>query len=253
MKNLLTMGVVSVLMLLIVRPATADMLTGDVYTKGFIAKFSDNGTTKDVYVSPMDVHNQTTGDNFAAFCGDFRVNTSDAFSSTGQEYGQHALDSSTLTIYSDFQKTAIDSLFGNVYDSTFNLDGTMLNETMAIALQICVWEILTEGSGVLDILDGTFQMVSNLNPDVLALVEDWMAALMGDTSWDLLGYDYTQYDIDVYVADGGTQASQTLIDVNPNSPVTPEPSTWAIFGVGLAGLAFAASKRRRERLFLQQA
>ncbi len=250
---ILSMAVLSAF-LMNAQPASADLLTGDVFTTGFIAQFSDNGVVENVYASPIKLNNLTSGETLAAFCGDFRVSTSPTFSTTGQEYGSFGLNSPELTIYTDLQKAAIDSLFGNVYASAFDLDGTILDQTVAIAMQICLWEVLTESSSTLNILNGSFKMISNLDPTVLNLVNSWSSALMGNTSWESLGYDYTHYALDVYVADGGTQASQTLINVNPHSmPVTPEPSTLAILGIGIVGLAFPLARRMRRQPLLQRA
>lgn len=250
--NLILAMVVLSAFMMIARPASADLLTGDVFSTSIIAQFSDNGTTGNVYVSPMKVNNLTSGETMAAFCGDFRTNTSSAFSTTGQEYGSFGLKSSDLTIYTDLQKTAIDSLFGNVYDSAFNLDGTIIDQAVAVAMQICLWEILSESSGTLDISTGSFKLVSSIDHSVLDLVNSWSSALMGSTSWESLGYDYTHYAIDVYVADGGMTASQTLINVNPNSPVTPEPATWAIIGLGMVGLTIPLVRRMRRQPLLQR-
>ncbi len=247
MKTKLITSVVglAIFFCMLIAQVQADMLSGGVTDTGTIAKFRDGSSEKSVYVSPMEVQNATTGESFLAFCGDFRVNTSSGFGSSGEPYGNYSLDSADLTIYSDFQKTAIDSLFGNTYSSAFDMDGDMTNVALAKALQLCIWEILTETSGGLDLLSGDFLMLSGISDEIAGYANDFISALNGDITWDSIGYDYTHYEIDVWVAEGGTSASQTLINVKPNA--TPEPATALIVGVGTLFGASILRRRHRNR------
>jgi hypothetical protein len=64
---------------------------------------------------------------------------------------------------------------------------------------------------------------------------------------------FVDYDLTVYVAEGGKSVSQTLISVTgspnreeppPTVTMTPEPTTIVIVGLGIAGAAVAYRRRK---------
>ncbi len=224
----------------------ADMLSGEIVLNK-TSSIVNNGSSQNIYVTPMLVDNHTTGQTLLAFCGDFTVNTSSAFgSSTGQAYNASSLFSPTLTIYSDLQKSRINDLFSYTYALGFDLDGTVISSTYAQSLQLAVWEILTETANTLNILKDSFYG-ANLTSAVSTATNSWLSAISGQVTWDSLGLSATEYDMTVYVANGGKNVSQTLISITAPSTApstTPEPASLAIFAVGAAA-AFPFLRRRK--------
>jgi hypothetical protein len=80
-------------------------------------------------------------------------------------------------------------------------------------------------------------------------------AVLGNADWYSMGMgDFTDYDLSVYVAEGGKQNSQTLISVtasynreDPPPTATPEPTTMLVVGLGLAGLGLARRSMRNKK------
>ena len=218
--------------------ANADMLRGDVVLNS-TATIWNNGVSQGAYVTPMSINNLTTNQTLMAFCGDFTVGTSSAFSSSaGEAYGAHSLFSPTLALYSDLQKSQINDLFSYTYASAFDLSGNVINSVYAQALQLVVWEILTETGSGWNILSGSFY-ATGLGSGVAAATNSWLDVLSGTSTWESLGFtDAINYDMTVYVAEGGSHASQTLISITgPPPPVVPEPATMLIFGIGAVAAA----------------
>ena len=210
-----------------------DMLRGDVVLNS-TATIWNNGVSQGTYVTPMKVGNLTTDQTLLAFCGDFTVSTTPAFNSpTGEAYGANSLFSPTLTLYSDLQKSLINDLFSYTYASTFDLDGNVINSVYAQALQLSIWEILMESESSWSILSGSFY-ATGLASGVAATTNDWLDVLSGASTWESLGFTTAiDYDLTVYVAEGGVNASQTLISITgPPTTATPEPATMLIFAIG---------------------
>ena len=233
--------------------ARADFLTGNVAMTTW-STLSGSGIQESVYVTPMRVTNNTTEQkDFLLFCGDFFTSTTSAYSSAaGQEYNAVALASSTIDFYSDLQKSQINDLFGHTYATAFDLDGNILNGTYAQAIQLSIWSILHEETDNYNILEGSFRLTANYNMAVVEATNALLSAVLGEVDWSVLGMDeYVDYDLTVYVAEGGKSVSQTLISVtgSPNREelpaVVPEPATMLIVGLGLAGLGFARRSRKQ--------
>ena len=233
--------------------AHADFLTGNVAMTTW-STLNGNGIQESVYVTPMRVTNNTTEQkDFLLFCGDFFTSTTSAYSSAaGQEYNAVALGSSTIDFYTDLQKERINDLFGHSYASAFDLEGNILNNIYAQAIQLSIWSILHEETDNYNILEGSFHLTSNYTAAVVDATNALLSAVMGDIEWSSIEMgEFVDYDLTVYVAEGGKTVSQTLISVtsSPNREelpnVVPEPATMLIVGLGLAGLSFARRSRKQ--------
>jgi hypothetical protein len=231
--------------------ARADYLTGNIAQNTWSTLTTSSGV-HNVYVTPMRVTNNTTEQNdFLLFCGDFFTPTSVAYGSAeGQAYNAFAMASSSIDFYSDVQKSRINDLFGYSYASAFDLNGNILNGVYAQAIQLSVWSILHEETDNYNILGGSFRLSSNYNVEVVNATNALLSAVVGEIDWSTLGMcDFIDYDLTVYVADGGRHFSQTLISVtgSPNreeAHATPEPATMVVVGLGIAGLGALAARRR---------
>lgn len=203
---------------------------------------------------PVKITNHDTGQQFIAFCGDFTTPVSNGFwqETVGQCYDAYAVEDAY--IYTELQRTHINDLFSYAYSTAFDLDGNVIDVKNAQAFQITLWEMLTETTSTLDITSGTFRLTKDTTSKVATTANQWLNALMnGEDGWMALGLSAISYDVTVYIAEGGSHVSQTMISVVrppvptiPRAPAgTPEPATLVVFGLGLMGLGLAQTRRQK--------
>lgn len=239
--------------------ATEDAKRNPAHFFKFLNDTDNNGWH---YAESIVTTNADTEQVFRAFCVDRGTYTSEGFNdpTVGQEYGATTLNSPTMTLYTQTQKEALNQLFSYVYSSVYDSFGNVIGDLASYVFQLAVWEIVHETSGTYSVTAGEFGVSSGAtyrDPDdrdqgsvvdntfynqATALANSWFDAMAGNVTWESLGYTSSDYELYVYVAEGGTHASQTLIStVGPAA--TPEPGTLLIFGLGAAAIVPWARRR----------
>lgn len=246
------------------KSACADLLTGsDVFSEAYFHFINDKVNSGYRFASPIKGTNLTTGQSMTVFCADQYTPLSDNYMNPaiGQQYTGTTLVSSEL--FTDHQKTAVSSLFSHVYSSVF--DAVTVKAPAALAFQLAVWEIMHETSGYWGITTGKFgidqardangKLDTALYNEVTKLTNNWLAASLNESLWTGLGYGKTDLEVYVYVAEGGTHASQTILSTRePNrvetsetpEAITPEPASMLMAGIGLLAFPFARRVLRKK-------
>ncbi|MDR3234222.1 MAG: PEP-CTERM sorting domain-containing protein [Planctomycetaceae bacterium] len=205
----------------------------------------------------IQVKDVDTNDAYRLFCTDLYTHVSDDYSNgAGQVYNPVALSDSMF--HTDVQKVQLQSLFDHVYTKAFNADYSVKDSAYANIFQLAVWEIANDTASNLSLRDGDVAIAkayvitgqsssgglygywdSGVYNTVLNTLDSWFDAIIND-SWSDIGYAEDHVNLTVYMAEGGTSASQTFIGV----AVAPEPATMLILGLGIAGLGLARKRRK---------
>lgn len=190
--------------------------TLDVQYTGATGIFVSTTETDDVAGSMQYI--TSTGESFTAFC----VELSQSYSTA-----QDGMQTYTASTFSGSEASLLQGLFSSSYasvDSAFEL----------AAFQTAIWEITHESSDTLDVDTGSFYYIETDSGDDLAfsaLVNSYLDSAESYSGSSL--YTLTKLSSSTY---------QDLITV---SAAVPEPSSYALMGVGLAALALAARRRRK--------
>ncbi|MDR1962970.1 MAG: Cys-Gln thioester bond-forming surface protein, partial [Planctomycetaceae bacterium] len=154
------------------------------------------------------IENADTDQLFRAFCIDHDTMTSPEFNNPliGQNYDPVALNSPSMTLYTQSQKDALNSLFSHVYSTVYDFDGNIIDDASAYFYQLVVWEIIHETSGTFNISNGTFGIqaaATYIDPDnhdggsfddwdyyhsTVAAANSWLDAISGTITWESIGY-----------------------------------------------------------------
>jgi hypothetical protein len=215
------------------------------------------GSNSASYTDGVGVYDNDTNDVFRLFCTDLYTSTSTAFGGEGQLYHTATLTESPF--HTETQKVQLQSLFDHVYTKAFNADYSAKDSLYSTIFQLAVWEIANDTSDRLSLRDGdiyiTNALVIKKGPEgqnqnywdrtvlqsALDTLDTWFSAIINN-NWEAIGYSEDKVDLTIYLAEGGTDKSQTFIGVKPGVG-TPEPATMLIIGLGFAGLSLV---RRRK-------
>lgn len=103
-----------------------------------------------------------------------------------------------------------------------------INAAMSAAIQAAVWEIIYEGSGTYDLAGGTFVATSG---------DAATQGYMNVVNWAGL----SSVNVTLHVDQLYSREHQDFLVATP----VPEPSAYALFAAGMAGIGFVARRRSR--------
>ena len=210
------------------------------------------------YSTVVDVDDATARE-FHVFCAD-ETQGLGGFDSTGLPYGANSLVSDTG--FSSDQKNLIQDLYNHMYaavvDSIVSDKYSGGDNVMVGIFQYCLWEIIHDIGDMTVATAGAGDMLrlSNSTTEFAKSTQSVLDALnpANKATWDdlsLEGYDLskvTQQNLTIF--NSSTNDRQRLISsdydpwIDPSGGVTPEPSTLAIFGLGLLGAGWTARRKK---------
>ena len=132
------------------------------------------------------------------------------------------------------------NLLGKLYTSYGSAD-TATSVDRSVAFQLATWEIVYETGSVDNITDGAFKLISGASTDQRNLTNEWLIAI--NRSDAPLSFNAQRLYSSVaqdFVLFTGLPPPRPQIRIN-----VPEPSSYALVGLALAGLSL--TQRRRPR------
>jgi hypothetical protein len=211
--------------------AQADQLSFQGLTGGGVAlRVNHSGGSINTWAGRFEWHNATTGDDIVSYCIELTQFTPQGFG----EYTETSLGSILTTARAE----ALAELFEDhgAQSLAFSSPGDETDLTEAAAMQMAVWEIVSEtAEGTWNVLAGStsFQSRSGTNSQLfgaaLSLAQNWLNALDGT-------FDPASLDRIVAITSDGNQDQIIMVPL-------PPPLAFASLGI----LGVIAARRRSHR------
>ena len=209
-------------------PASAASLTVTGYTKGETVDVISSGYTGEVM--PVEFKVATNGATGFSYCVDLAQEIG-LGSSTGWDLRTSLSDSVIRAAWLvDNFRPSFDSL---VHPMSDDYSFAVTKATAIAALQVSIWEVMSEAPGDYNLYAGTFAIADGgASAGVMNLSRDMLGQLNGA--------DLSNYKPDAIWAVSRTRQDQLFFStVNP----IPEPSTVALYAFGAVLVGFALRRK----------